>query len=161
MRPVWSESSLSAWRNLGSLATHWSHSKDSDQTGWMPRVMWVFTGRTLILLVLLCRGSVGGIVVTQTILRKVPQQIYQIVISSLTSMVKVYISWCFLMVLTHEFAAKSISLFFKKYVRMFFIFKMFRTKMAEVYCFIITGWMKNATAKRKKERKENETDLLA
>ena len=26
--PVWSESSLSAWRNLGSLATHWAHSED-------------------------------------------------------------------------------------------------------------------------------------
>ena len=28
IRPVWSESSLSAWRNLGSLATHQAHSKD-------------------------------------------------------------------------------------------------------------------------------------
>ena len=28
--------SLSASRNLGPLATHWAHSKDSDQTGWMP-----------------------------------------------------------------------------------------------------------------------------
>ena len=26
IRPVWSESSLSAWRKLGSLATHWAHS---------------------------------------------------------------------------------------------------------------------------------------
>ena len=26
--PVWSESWLSAWRKLGSLATHWVHSKD-------------------------------------------------------------------------------------------------------------------------------------
>ena len=32
--PVWSESSPSAWRKLGSLATHWAHSEDSDQTGW-------------------------------------------------------------------------------------------------------------------------------
>ena len=39
IRPVWSESSLSAWRNLGSLATHWVHSKDSDQTGRMPRLI--------------------------------------------------------------------------------------------------------------------------
>ena len=31
-RPVWSESLLSAWRKLGSLATHWAHSEDSDQT---------------------------------------------------------------------------------------------------------------------------------
>ena len=57
IRPVWSESSLSAWRNLGSLATHWVHSEDSDQTGRIPRLIWVFAGHTLILLVLSCRGS--------------------------------------------------------------------------------------------------------
>ena len=28
IRPVWSESSLSAWRKLGSLAAHWAHSED-------------------------------------------------------------------------------------------------------------------------------------
>ena len=28
IRPVWSESSLSTWRNLGCLATHWVHSED-------------------------------------------------------------------------------------------------------------------------------------
>ena len=50
--PVWSESSLSTWRSLGSLATHWAHSEDSDQTGQMPRLIWVFTGRTTTLLVL-------------------------------------------------------------------------------------------------------------
>ena len=55
--PVWSESSLSAWRKLGFLATHWAHSEDSDQTGWMPRLIWVFAGHTAILLVLSCRGS--------------------------------------------------------------------------------------------------------
>ena len=60
IRPVWSESSLSAWRNLGSLATHWAHSEDSDQTGRMPRQIWVFAGRTLILLVLSCRCSFLG-----------------------------------------------------------------------------------------------------
>ena len=52
VRPVWSESSLSVWRKLGSLANHWAHSKDSDQTGWMPRLIWVFAGHTVILLVL-------------------------------------------------------------------------------------------------------------
>ena len=55
--PVWSESLLSAWRNLGFLATHWVHSEDSDQTGWMARLIWVFTRHTLILLVLSCSGS--------------------------------------------------------------------------------------------------------
>ena len=48
IRPVWSESLLSAWRKLGSLATHWAHCEDSDQTGGMPRLIWVFAGRTLI-----------------------------------------------------------------------------------------------------------------
>ena len=45
-RPVWSESSLSAWRKLGSLVTHWAYSEDSDQTGWLPRLIWVFAIRT-------------------------------------------------------------------------------------------------------------------
>ena len=44
IRPVWSESSLSAWRKLGSLATHWAHSEDPNQTGRMPRLIWVFPG---------------------------------------------------------------------------------------------------------------------
>ena len=42
IRPVSSESSLSAWRNLGSLVINWAHSDDSDQTGRMPRLIWVF-----------------------------------------------------------------------------------------------------------------------
>ena len=39
IRPVSSESSLSAWRKLVSLATQWMPSKDSDQTNgmqWLP-----------------------------------------------------------------------------------------------------------------------------
>ena len=60
IRPVWSKSSLSAWRKLGFLATHWAHSKDSDQTGRMPRLIWVFAGRTVTLLVLSCHGSNGS-----------------------------------------------------------------------------------------------------
>ena len=44
-RPVCSESSLPAWRNIGSLATHWAHSEDSDQTARMPRLSWVFAVR--------------------------------------------------------------------------------------------------------------------
>ena len=57
IRPDWSESSLSAWKNLGSSATHWAQSEDSDQTGRLPRLIWVFAGRTVTLLVLSCRGS--------------------------------------------------------------------------------------------------------
>ena len=53
----WSESSLSPWRKLGPLATHWAHSEDFDQTGRMPRLIWVFAGRTAILLVFLRGGS--------------------------------------------------------------------------------------------------------
>ena len=44
IRPVWSESSLFAWRNIGSFATCWAPSEGSDQTGWM--LIWVFTGCT-------------------------------------------------------------------------------------------------------------------
>ena len=31
---------------LGSLAVHWAHSEDADQTGRMPRLIWVFAGHT-------------------------------------------------------------------------------------------------------------------
>ena len=48
--PIWSESSLFAWINLRSLATHWAHTEDSDQTGRMPLLIWVFSDRTVILL---------------------------------------------------------------------------------------------------------------
>ena len=44
IRPVWSEHSVSACR--GSLATHWPYSGDSNQTGRMLRLIWVFAGRT-------------------------------------------------------------------------------------------------------------------
>ena len=46
IRPIWSESLLSAWRKLGSLDTHWAHSEYSDQTGRMSRLIWAFAGRT-------------------------------------------------------------------------------------------------------------------
>ena len=57
LRSAWasaqSDQNLCAWRKPRSLATHWAHSKDFDQTGWMPRPIRVFAGRTVILLVLL------------------------------------------------------------------------------------------------------------
>ena len=46
IRPVWSESSLCAWRKFGALATHWTHSEDSDQTGRISRLIWIYAGRT-------------------------------------------------------------------------------------------------------------------
>ena len=39
-------SSLSTCRKFGTSATHWEHSEDSDQAGRMPRLIWVFAGRT-------------------------------------------------------------------------------------------------------------------
>ena len=53
LRSAWA----SAWRKLGSLATHWADSEDSDQTGRMPTLTRVFAGRTVTLLDLSCRGS--------------------------------------------------------------------------------------------------------
>ena len=44
--PVWSESLLSPWRKLGFLSTYWAHSEDTDQTGQMPRLIWIFAGCT-------------------------------------------------------------------------------------------------------------------
>ena len=59
IRPVNSESSLCAqWVAKDPSFLH-ADSEDSDQTGRMPRLIWVFAGRTLILLVLSCRGSKG------------------------------------------------------------------------------------------------------
>ena len=57
IRLVWTDSSLSAWWKFGSLATRWAHSEDSDQTWGMLRLIWVFPGRTIILLVLSSGGS--------------------------------------------------------------------------------------------------------
>ena len=55
--PVLSESSLCAqWVVKDPRFLH-ADSEDSDQTGRMPRLIWVFAGRALILLVLSCRGS--------------------------------------------------------------------------------------------------------
>ena len=57
IRPVWSATSLCAQWVANDLSFLYADSKDSDQTGRMPRLIWVFAGRTLILLVLTCRGS--------------------------------------------------------------------------------------------------------
>ena len=57
IRPVWSESSLCVqWVAKDPRFLH-ADSEDSDQTGRMPRLIWVFAGRTLTLLDLSCRGS--------------------------------------------------------------------------------------------------------
>ena len=46
IQPVWLESSLFAWINLGSSASCWARSEDSDQIGRMSRLTWVFAVRT-------------------------------------------------------------------------------------------------------------------
>ena len=52
IRPVWSEFSLCAqWVAEDPSFLH-ADNEDSDQTGRMPRLIWVFAGRTVILLVL-------------------------------------------------------------------------------------------------------------
>ena len=55
--PVWLESSLcTQWVAKDPRFLH-VDSKDSDQTGRMPKLIWVFAGSSLTLLVLSCRGS--------------------------------------------------------------------------------------------------------
>ena len=57
IHPVWSESSLFIqWVAKDPSFLH-TDSEDSDQTGQIPRLIWVFAGCTLNLLVLSCRGS--------------------------------------------------------------------------------------------------------
>ena len=52
IRPVWSESSLcTQWVDKDLSILH-ANSEDSDQTGRIPKLIWVFTGRTVILFVL-------------------------------------------------------------------------------------------------------------
>ena len=51
LRSAWAsaqsdQSSLSTWRKHGFSVTYWAHNEDSDQTGRMPRLIWVFLGRT-------------------------------------------------------------------------------------------------------------------
>ena len=58
IRPVWSQSLL--WAQWVAKDTSFlrADSEDSDQTGRMPRLIWVFAGRTLNLLVLSWGGSI-------------------------------------------------------------------------------------------------------
>ena len=57
IHPVWSESSLCAQWIAQDPRFLDADSEDSDQTERMPRLIWVFAGRTLILLVLSWDGS--------------------------------------------------------------------------------------------------------
>ena len=57
IRPVWSESSLCAQWVAKDFSFLHADSENSDQTGRMPRLTWVFTGRTTTLLVLSSGGS--------------------------------------------------------------------------------------------------------
>ena len=68
--PVWSEALPSTWRNLGSLATHWAHSKESDQNGWMPRLIWIFAWRTchfvdFVMRLLTCGSHYHAVIILQ------------------------------------------------------------------------------------------------
>ena len=57
IRPVWSESSLcTQWVAKDPSFLH-ADREDSDQTGRMPRLIWVFAGRTVTLLALSWGGS--------------------------------------------------------------------------------------------------------
>ena len=58
IRPVWSASSLSAWRKLGSLATHWAHSKDSESLHWAHTHFIGFVMRWLLYLIVWVRKQV-------------------------------------------------------------------------------------------------------
>ena len=55
--PVWSESLVCAYWVVKEPSFLHADSEDSDQTGRMPRLIWVLAGCTAILLVLSCHSS--------------------------------------------------------------------------------------------------------
>ena len=55
--PVWLESSLSAWRSIGPLATHWAQAKTLIRLDGCPSWSESSLGAPVILLVLSCGGS--------------------------------------------------------------------------------------------------------
>ena len=72
----------------------------TDQTGWMPRLIWVFAGRTAILLVLSCRGSYYAR--QRSILNSLTSWYTSIVVSLTYIYIYIYIFfffsnlWCFI-----------------------------------------------------------------
>ena len=56
IRPVWSDSVCAQWVAKDLSFLHGT--AKTDQTGWMPRLIWIFAGHTATLLVLSCCGSV-------------------------------------------------------------------------------------------------------
>ena len=69
IRPVWSESSLCTPWVAKNPSFLYADSEDSNQTGRMPRLIWVFAGCTAILFVLSCRSLyvLNGSVLESTI----------------------------------------------------------------------------------------------
>ena len=63
IHPVWSESSLSAWRNIGPLTTYWAHSEDwsdwADHTSkrLMDNRLWLYYKLIKITIITLCTGT--------------------------------------------------------------------------------------------------------
>ena len=64
--PVWSESSLCAQWVAKCPSFHHADSEDSDQTGWMPRLIWVFAGHTChsvgFVMKLMCKELLRGVI---------------------------------------------------------------------------------------------------
>ena len=60
IRPVWSEPSLCIKSVAKDPSFLHVDSEDSDQTGRMPRLIWVFAGRTATLFVLSCGAAQMG-----------------------------------------------------------------------------------------------------
>ena len=77
-RPVWSVFAV-RMKKAWVLSYPLSASKDSDKTGRLPRLIWVFAGRTLTLLVLSRGGSnvVCGVLIWNLTKLTTPSQLYK------------------------------------------------------------------------------------
>ena len=64
IHPVWSESSLYVQLVAKHPTFLYADSEDSDQTGRMPRLIWVFAGRITTLLILSWGGSFAKVIIS-------------------------------------------------------------------------------------------------
>ena len=74
LRSAWAsaqsdQSLLTAWRKIGSITTLWAHREDSDQTGRMPRLIWIFAGCTGHFVGLSCSGPYKSHVTSKPVFR--------------------------------------------------------------------------------------------
>ena len=121
IHPFWSESSLCAqWVAKGPRRLH-ADNEDSDQTGRMHRLIWVFAGPTVTLLVLSCRGSSECCTVCHTHQNQTSFVIISHLLSLSLSPLLQEMAFCHLLE-TQDVVIKPVKLIEKKLETSFFLY---------------------------------------